>query len=102
MNSDLTNLIAFGWNDYFQKSFQQFDDGKLRQGRIVSEHKELYQLQTEFGELSANISGRFRFEARTKENMPAVGDWVAAQLRPSEGMATIHSILSRRSKFTRK
>ena len=34
--------------------------------------------------------------------MPAVGDWVAVSARPEEGAATIHAVLPRRTKFSRK
>src|SRR5581483_3317809 len=102
MNSDLNNLIAFGWNSYFENHFQQYDDGKLKPARIVLEHKGIFQLQTEFGELPASMTGRLRYETLTREDRPAVGDWVAAQIRLPERTATINAVLPRRSKFTRK
>jgi ribosome biogenesis GTPase len=34
--------------------------------------------------------------------LPAVGDWVALEVRPGEGRATIHAVLPRRSRFSRK
>src|SRR5262249_17881455 len=34
--------------------------------------------------------------------LPAVGDWVIAQLRPRESRATIHHVLRRKGKFSRK
>jgi ribosome biogenesis GTPase len=36
------------------------------------------------------------------DGMPAVGDWVAIAARPEEGRATIHAVLPRRTKFSRK
>jgi len=55
-------------------------------------------IYTEHGELRAELAGRLRHG----DEHPAVGDWVAVALRPSEGRATIHAVLPRRSAFTRK
>jgi ribosome biogenesis GTPase / thiamine phosphate phosphatase len=70
--------------------------------RVTSEHKGLYNLQTEVGEFSAAIAGKLRHQATQAQDYPAVGDWVVAAVRPSEQKATIHHILPRRSKFSRK
>ena len=102
MNSDSSNLIAFGWNSHFERIFEQYDRNKFHPGRVVLERKGIYQLQTEFGEIPATISGRLRYDSIDREDMPAVGDWVAVQIRPAEGTATIHAVLPRRSKFARK
>nr|WP_257350881.1 ribosome small subunit-dependent GTPase A [Pseudalkalibacillus decolorationis] len=71
-------------------------------GRVALEHKGMYTLLTESGELKGEISGKMRFEASTREDYPAVGDWVMCQVRENEQSATIHSILPRSSKFSRK
>jgi len=102
MNSDIRNLIVYGWNDYFEKLFQQYSLDDVCPGRVVLEHKETYRLQTQYGELLADISGRVRYEALSREDLPAVGDWVVARPRMAEGKATIHAVLPRKSKFTRK
>jgi ribosome biogenesis GTPase len=57
---------------------------------------------TEEGELLAEVSGKLRHEAIGREDYPAVGDWVVLDARPEEGKATIHSVLPRYSKFSRK
>src|SRR5437868_14407592 len=93
MSSDSNNLMVYGWNSHFERLFQTYDRVKFHPGRVVLENKGKYQLQTEFGEITATVSGRLRYEATAKEEMPAVGDWVAAQLRLDEGAATIHEVL---------
>lgn len=62
----------------------------------------MYKLYTEAGEVLAEISGRFRFEVMEQEQYPAVGDWVVISLRADEKRATIHKVLPRKSKFSRK
>jgi ribosome biogenesis GTPase len=45
-------------------------------GRIVSQSRDLYTVFSERGELTAEVSGKFRFEAGTLSDFPAVGDFV--------------------------
>jgi ribosome biogenesis GTPase / thiamine phosphate phosphatase len=73
-------------------------------GRVAIEHRGGYLLYTEAGEVTAEVSGRFRHEARlgTTPGLPAVGDWVAIRPRPGEDRATIRAILPRRTVFARK
>lgn len=62
----------------------------------------MYKLYTEAQEVLAEISGKFRFEVLEQEEYPAVGDWVVISLRAEEKRATIHKVLPRKSKFSRK
>lgn len=48
------------------------------------------------------ISGKLRHEAIEQEEFPSVGDWVIVSLRIEEKRATIHKVLPRKSKFSRK
>lgn len=75
----------------------------LKIGRISSQSKDLYKVLTEDGELTAEISGKFRFGAKSLADFPAVGDYV--MLAPAENPddhAMIHHVLTRRSVFERK
>ncbi|NGZ75411.1 ribosome small subunit-dependent GTPase A [Saccharibacillus alkalitolerans] len=54
------------------------------------------------GEYAAEISGRLRHSAEAGAELPAVGDWLAAELLPGEKRARIHGVLPRRSKISRK
>ncbi|WP_349409459.1 ribosome small subunit-dependent GTPase A [Pseudalkalibacillus sp. SCS-8] len=70
--------------------------------RVAQEHKGMYTLLTEHGDMYGTISGKMNFESYKREDYPAVGDWVMCQARPTEARATIHHILQRTSKFSRK
>lgn len=52
--------------------------------------------------MPATCTGRLLHEARTRADLPVVGDWVAACLRPGEARADIHAVLPRRTKFARR
>jgi len=72
-------------------------------GRVVSQYKDLYKVVTEDGELTAEISGKFRFDAKTLPDYPAVGDFVMLDRNEDTGgNAIIHRILARKSAFIRK
>ncbi len=50
----------------------------------------------------AELSGKFRHEAVTKGDYPAVGDWVYIKKIEDEKKAIIHRIFQRRSSFSRQ
>lgn len=72
-------------------------------GRVLSQAKHIYSVMTEFGEIKAEISGKFRYEAESLTAFPAVGDFVMLnRADDSQGHAVIHRVLSRKSVFIRK
>ncbi len=89
-----------GWNDFFASGFEGHARPGDIAGRVALEHRHLYILYTETGELSAEVSGRMLHDARGRGDLPAVGDWVVATPRPGGG-ATIHAVLPRTSRFSR-
>jgi ribosome biogenesis GTPase / thiamine phosphate phosphatase len=96
------NLKSLGWNQTFEEAFKAYENQLLVPGRISVEHKGLYDVLTEHGELLGEITGKIRFNATGRHDYPAVGDWVAVSAVPQEGKAYIHGILPRKSKFSRK
>jgi ribosome biogenesis GTPase len=95
-------LETLGWDSHFKDCFGQYSERGMSPARVAREDRSLYLVYGEAGELAAEISGRMRFEAGSREHMPAVGDWVA--IKPMDGgqRAIIHGILSRKSAFLRK
>lgn len=104
MNTNNINwsLTQLGWNSKFDLQFKPYASQGYQAGRVVSEQKQLYRLLTEEGEVLAQVSGKMRFQATTRENFPAVGDWVIISLHQGGERASIHGILPRQSKFARK
>ena len=98
MTFDLSDL---GWDAQWAEAFAPHAADGLMPARVAIEFNYIYRLYAESGELQAQQTGRMRHEARSREQLSAVGDWVAA--RPGgDGTATIEAILPRRSKFSRK
>lgn len=72
-------------------------------GRIVSQHKNMYKVVTENGELKAEISGKYHFNIKTQSDYPTVGDFVMLDRDDdSHGNAIIHYVLTRKSALIRK
>jgi ribosome biogenesis GTPase / thiamine phosphate phosphatase len=73
----------------------------LKLGRIIAEHKERYSVKTTQGEYEAEITGNMRFSPVSREDFPAVGDWVALSIYDTES-AIIYKILPRFSIIKRQ
>ena len=95
-------LEKYGWNEEFERQFRKQAGEGRQPGRVFVEHKGMYGLLTEEGQLQGEVSGKFRYGAAGIDAFPAVGDWVVMEPRPGSDMATIHAILPRRSRFSRK
>ncbi|MCM3218520.1 ribosome small subunit-dependent GTPase A [Bacillus cereus] len=92
-------LESFGWDSFFE---EQVTEKNYEVGRILLEHKHIYRIICNDGEYMAELSGKFRHEAVTKGDYPAVGDWVYIKKIEDEKKAIIHRIFQRRSSFSRQ
>jgi len=97
------SLQELGWSDFFANQLQPSDAAAgLFPARVAKENRELYRIFCEQGDFLAERSGRLRHGTQSRADLPAVGDWVLVQLRLREHRATIHRVLQRRGKFSRK
>jgi ribosome biogenesis GTPase len=94
------SLDALGWGDDFEAAFTPYLDNGLHPARVGTQSHGLYRLLSALGECRAELAGRLRHDSGSSDQ-PAVGDWVAADLR-ADGTGTIHHVLPRRTAFTRK
>ena len=99
MAFDLTDL---GWSDEWARKFAPHAAEGLVPARVAIEFNYIYRLFAESGEVQAQHAGRMRHQALAKEQLSAVGDWVALKPSPGEATGTIEAVLPRRSKFSRK
>ena len=107
------SLTELGWCEFFEKQIEAeptarpgyFEDHPPRAyfvARVAEENREGYRIFCEKGELLAELSGKVRHATSSRADLPAVGDWVLAQLRLGDNRATIHRVLQRKGKFSRK
>ncbi len=70
-------------------------------GRVYAQHRNLYKIITEKGEISATLSGKLQYELINKKDYPVVGYWVNyEELGYGEGI--IHQIQERKTLICRK
>ncbi len=70
-------------------------------GRVISEHKDRYEVKTSTHEFDAELIGNLRFTAESRYDFPAVGDWVAIS-EYEENKALIHHVYPRHSTLERQ
>ena len=98
---DRVSLLHLGWDPFFDEQLTDEERTHWAPGRVVWEGRERYRLSTGEVEWHGRLAGRIRHAAQSRADLPVVGDWVLAALRPDEGSATIHRVLERRSRFSR-
>jgi ribosome biogenesis GTPase len=93
--------MKYGLNDRFKQEATLYDG--LFLARVLEQHRDLYKVVCEQGQLYASISGKLSYEAEDSLGYPAVGDWVMIdRLDGNLGNAIIHAIISRKSVFARQ
>ncbi len=95
------NLEDLGYNDKIEKLRIESCLEEFEIGRVVSEHKERYIVQTTAGGFEAEITGNLRFTAKSREDYPAVGDWVALVIYDAD-FAVILKVIPRFSVISRQ
>lgn len=95
------DLPSLGWGGFFERAFAPHAAAGLVPARVALEHKHAYALLAAEGEFSGELVGRL-LQGFSRAELPAVGDWVAAELRPEARRASIHAVLPRRTRFSRR
>jgi ribosome biogenesis GTPase len=95
------NLEDLGYNEALEAYRQEHGLGQHLVGRVTVEHRERYMVSSEEGEFDAELLGNLRYAAASKNDLPAVGDWVAIS-EYDEGKALIHAVFPRHTVLERQ
>lgn len=95
-------LTKLGWNSTLSEQFEAYRDRGWVPARIALERRKGYTALCERGEVRAITPGRLHHRARSRSELPAVGDWVALEFRKGGKTGLIQALLPRRTAFTRK
>lgn len=96
----MNNLKKYGANERFFAEATLYPN--LHLARVISQYKDMYKIVTEQNELLAEVSGKFRYNAKCLSDYPAVGDFVMVDRdEQRSGNAVIHNVLTRKSLFER-
>jgi ribosome biogenesis GTPase / thiamine phosphate phosphatase len=90
-------LTALGWTPRLDAAFAALARPDLIPARVAAVHRGRLDLATAGGPLAGTPSGRMAHAAATAADLPAVGDWVAAD--PESGI--VHALLPRRGGIAR-
>ncbi|HKW64637.1 MAG TPA: ribosome small subunit-dependent GTPase A [Candidatus Acidoferrum sp.] len=96
------SILRWGWNNYFEAVWKDLERGNTVPGRVIAQSRGVWRVAGDFGECPAKAAGKLRLAAEEGSDWPAVGDWVAVELRDLGSAAQIHEVLPRRSRFVRK
>jgi ribosome biogenesis GTPase len=91
------SLAALGWTTRLDAAFAALGRGELVPARVAAVHRGQLELLSATGALTGVPSGGLTHAAVTAIDLPAVGDWVAAD--PESGL--VHALLPRRGGIAR-
>ncbi len=95
-------LKKLGFNDWFEGKVNNALLAEYQLARVVSVDRDGYIVIGEKKETYAEMEGKFRFQTRSRMDLPTVGDWVYVKYYNDDTLARIHEILPRRSLLKRK
>ena len=81
-------LEFLGWNAVLEAAWNSSERKGLRRGRVMTQHREAWEIAGEFGEFGAEASGKLRLARESGRPWPTVGDWVAARGEVDAGKTT--------------
>lgn len=99
MAEDLKDL---GWDAQWDAAFAPYRSDGMVPARVAVEFNHIFRVWSEDGDLLAQQAGRMKHRAGGRQDLAAVGDWVAVRRTIGQSEGTIEAILPRRSKFSRK
>lgn len=99
---DKIDLYDIGLSERFIQEATIYEDS-LYLARVSAQHRDIYKVITENGEIPAEVLGKLSFLASSPADYPAVGDWVMVDRADRKsGNAIIHHLLTRKSCLERK
>jgi ribosome biogenesis GTPase len=97
----MNNLVKLGFDNWFRDKVD-LSKTDFNIVRIISVNKNSFVVSNGIKDIYAELTGKFLFNSEDSLDLPAVGDWVYAQLFDDDSLAIIHDILLRKSLLKRK
>lgn len=94
-------LESLGYSLFFEDSRLKIGVGTDRIARVSAEHRGAYEIINLDGEFRAVVSGKLMLDASSRDDYPAVGDWVIVK-NSTEDEKVIEAILPRRTFLQKK
>ncbi|MBW7869372.1 MAG: ribosome small subunit-dependent GTPase A [Brumimicrobium sp.] len=97
----MNNLKSLGFDNWYKDKID-LSKTDFNITRVISVNKNSFVVSNGVKEIYAELTGKFLFNSEDSLDMPAVGDWIYAQLFDDDELAIIHEILPRKSLLKRK
>lgn len=94
-------LEDLGYNTLFEFNRKKLKLDDFSVARVIAEYKGAYKVKNSTGEYFAKVTGKKIFNALSREDYPAVGDWVTIKEQDTR-WAVITDILPRQTLIKRK
>lgn len=94
--SEEMKLEDLGYHSFFEEGRSRLGLADFNVARVISESRGSYRIKDANGEYLAKVTGKRMFDALSREDYPAVGDWVVVDGLDNE-CAVIRGILPRAS-----
>ncbi len=94
-------LEELGWDEFFEAHRVELGLDPIYVARVTTEQRGVYRVKNSQGEYSARVTGKHMYSAVSKEDYPAVGDWVVISYL-EENKAVIERIMPRKTLMKRK
>ncbi len=91
-----------GFDEWFQDKLDPVGLEGVEPARVIAVHKDSYAINNGKNDFFAELTGKLLYSAVSPVELPAVGDWVLANLDEENSFAIIHGIIPRKSLLKRK
>jgi ribosome biogenesis GTPase len=98
----MNNLENLGFDNWVQDKVDLSKTTDFKIVRVISVSKNSFIVSNGIKDIYAELTGKFLFNTESSLDLPAVGDWVYAQLYDDDSLAIIYDILPRKSLLKRK
>jgi ribosome biogenesis GTPase len=98
----MSTIEKLGFDNWFKDKVDLSKTADLKIVRVISVNKNSFVVSKGIKDIYAELTGKFLFNSEDSLDLPAVGDWVYAQLFDDDELAIIHDILPRKSLLKRK
>lgn len=103
LSSEKEFLCLFGWDDFFESPNSDLVSSSLSPARVICEERNLFRLQAGLNQIFlASVSGKMQFNAVSRVDYPAIGDWVMVDPPGQSERGVIHHVLKRKTTIYRK
>lgn len=97
----ISKIEDLGFDAFFETNRKKLKLDIFPVARVIAEYKEAYKVKNTNGEYLAKITGKQMFEALSRKDYPAVGDWVVIT-ELDKDRAVIRGVLPRKTIIKRK